>query len=108
MYITIEGPIGVGKSSLTDIIAKEFKYKIINEIVEENPFLKRFYDVPERWAFQTEMFFLTNRYDQLNNLNKRYLDKEINVVADYDIQKNLIFAKKTLNSARFIFTTHPF
>lgn len=108
MYITIEGPIGVGKSSLTNIIAQKYNYKEINEIVEENPFLKRFYDVPDRWAFQTEMFFLTNRYDQLNNLNTRYLYNNIDVVADYDIQKNLIFARKTLGLRDFKKFEHIF
>lgn len=95
MYITIEGPIGVGKSSLTNILSNKFELEPLYEIVEENPFLSRFYEDSEKWAFQTEMFFLTNRYTQLKDFSNQ---PNKNVVADYDIHKNMIFAKKTLSS----------
>lgn len=96
MYITIEGPIGIGKTSLTEMIASNHGFKTVHEIVEENPFLSKFYEKPEKWAFQTEMFFLTNRYVQLNHLNKVRLQNSEKIVSDYNIHKNLIFAKKNL------------
>ncbi len=97
MYITIEGPIGVGKSSLARLIKEEFQYDIVNEIITENPFLERFYDDANRWAFQTEMYFLTHRYIQLQALVKR-IECGDDFVADYDIYKNEIFARKTLST----------
>lgn len=97
MYITIEGPIGVGKSSLTKILSKELNYQTLYEIVEENPFLSRFYEDQEQYAFQTEMFFLTNRYTQLKNVRYNIENNNTKYVADYDIHKNMIFARKTLN-----------
>ncbi len=97
MYITIEGPIGVGKSSLARLIKEEFQYDIVNEIITENPFLERFYEDPNRWAFQTEMYFLTHRYIQLQALAKR-IECGDDFVADYDIYKNEIFARKTLST----------
>lgn len=99
MYITIEGPIGVGKTSLTKLIQKNLDYLDVYEIVEENPFLEKFYQNQEKWAFQTEMFFLVNRYNQLLELQKKIKNK--NIVSDYHIMKNLIFAQKTLNTNEF-------
>lgn len=96
MYITIEGPIGVGKSSLTNLIAEYFDFTTVHEIVTDNPFLARFYEDQDQWAFQTEMYFLTHRYIQhqsISALNSANTD----IVADYDIYKNIIFAKQTLN-----------
>lgn len=101
MYITIEGPIGIGKTTLTEMIAQNYGYKTVHEIVEENPFLSKFYDNNDKWAFQTEMFFLTNRYVQLNALYQTHLCSDQNVVADYNIHKNLIFAKKNLNGGDY-------
>ncbi len=100
MYITIEGPIGAGKSSLASLIHHEFKFNLINEIITENPFLERFYQNQSKWAFQTEMYFLTHRYLQLKSLENRLLNHE-NFVADYDICKNKIFAHKTLSDKDF-------
>ncbi len=97
MFITIEGPIGVGKSSLTKLVSKEFNMFELYEIVQENPFLEKFYTNQQKYAFQTEMFFLTNRFTQLINLKKDYLDKDIDVVSDYNIYKNMIFARNSLS-----------
>ncbi len=99
MYITIEGPIGVGKSSLTKLISKEMKYNTLFEIVEENPFLERFYEDTDKYAFQTEMFFLTNRYTQLKEVKEKYLDNDLPVVSDYNIKKNMLFADNTLKGS---------
>ncbi len=101
MYITIEGPIGVGKSSLTRLIASELTFKPVFEIVEQNPFLERFYEDQEKYAFQTEMFFLTNRYTQLKELKEEYLNFNIPVVSDYNIHKNMLFAANTLTETDF-------
>ena len=80
-FIAIEGPIGVGKSSLTHKISQTFNYYEENEIINENPFLSDFYDDISKWSFQTEMFFLCNRYKQAQDIAK------INqgVVSDYHI-----------------------
>lgn len=56
-FITIEGPIGVGKTSLSNAVSKHFTYHLLKEIVDENPFLGKFYENIEEWSFQTEMFF---------------------------------------------------
>lgn len=95
-FITIEGPIGVGKTSLAKAISAHYQYPLLLEIVDENPFLERFYDNLEEWSFQTEMFFLCNRYKQLGDIKKNFLSKNTPVVADYHIYKNLIFARRTL------------
>jgi deoxyguanosine kinase len=96
-FITVEGPIGVGKTSLAKAISKQFQFALLKEIVDENPFLGKFYENIEEWSFQTEMFFLCNRYKQLGDINSHYLSNNQPVVADYHIFKNLIFAKRSLN-----------
>ncbi|NMD72772.1 deoxynucleoside kinase [Bacillus sp. DNRA2] len=100
-FITVEGPIGVGKTSLAKAISDHFQYNLLKEIVDENPFLGKFYENIEEWSFQTEMFFLCNRYKQLGDINGYYLSQKQPVVADYHIFKNLIFAKRTLNQDEF-------
>ncbi len=100
-FITVEGPIGVGKTSLAKQIAKRLEYQLLKEIVDENPFLGKFYSDIEEWSFQTEMFFLCNRYKQLSDIHKDYLKKEYPVVADYHSMKNIIFAKRTLSPYQF-------
>jgi deoxyguanosine kinase len=96
-FIAIEGPIGVGKTSLANAISNEFGYYNLKEIVDENPFLNKFYTNITEWSFQTEMFFLCNRFKQLEDLNLNYINKNKPVVADYHILKNLIFAQRTLS-----------
>jgi deoxyguanosine kinase len=100
-FITVEGPIGVGKTSLSKAIADYYKFHLLKEIVDENPFLGKFYSNIEEWSFQTEMFFLCNRYKQLEDINKQYLQMNKSVVADYHIYKNLIFAKRTLKTEQY-------
>ena len=100
-FIAVEGPIGVGKTSLAKRIADHFQYELLKEIVEENPFLGKFYENIEEWSFQLEMFFLTNRYKQLNDIRKDYLSQNRPVVADYHIAKNMIFAQRTLAASEF-------
>ena len=78
-FIAIEGPIGVGKSSLAHRLSKTFGFYEEKEIVDENPFLSDFYDDIEKWSFQTEMFFLCNRYKKIrdikNTLDAKEFDK---------------------------------
>ncbi|WP_042453770.1 deoxynucleoside kinase [Neobacillus dielmonensis] len=100
-FITVEGPIGVGKTSLAKAISDHFQFALLKEIVDENPFLGKFYENIEEWSFQTEMFFLCNRFKQLGDINTHYLSKSRAVVADYHIFKNLIFAQRTLNAAEY-------
>ena len=100
-FITVEGPIGVGKTSLTKALADQNHFQLLKEIVDENPFLNKFYEDIEEWSFQTEMFFLCNRYKQLADIQKKFISNREPVVADYHIFKNLIFAKRTLPEAEY-------
>ncbi|MBN8253983.1 deoxynucleoside kinase [Priestia flexa] len=101
-FITVEGPIGVGKTSLAKAIAETFQFQLLKEIVDENPFLGKFYEDIEEWSFQTEMFFLCNRYKQLEDIQKHFLHQHQPVVADYHIMKNMIFAQQTLKDSQYI------
>ncbi|WP_342507617.1 deoxynucleoside kinase [Sporosarcina sp. FSL K6-2383] len=101
-FIAVEGPIGVGKTSLSTAIADRQQFHQLKEIVDENPFLNKFYDNIEEWSFQTEMFFLCNRYKQLSDIKNEILVEEKSVVADYHIFKNLIFAKRTLRPEEYV------
>ena len=69
-YIAVEGPIGVGKTSLAHLISKELGARLVLEQFEENPFLPEFYKDPERFSFQTQLFFLLQRYRQQQELNR--------------------------------------
>ncbi|MBN6890026.1 deoxyguanosine kinase [Cytobacillus horneckiae] len=100
-FIAVEGPIGVGKTSLAKAISEHFQYELLKEIVDENPFLGKFYENIEEWSFQTEMFFLCNRYKQLGDIETDYIKNGKPVVADYHIFKNLIFAQRSLNDAEY-------
>ncbi len=95
-YIAIEGNIGAGKTSLAAKIANDFNAKLILERFKDNPFLPKFYEDPARYAFPLEMSFLADRYQQLvDDITQFDLFKE-SVIADYDVNKSLIFASITL------------
>lgn len=96
-FIAIEGPIGVGKSSLAHKLSQTLDFYEEKEIITENPFLSDFYEDISKWSFQTEMFFLCNRYKQFQDVTQ--LNQ--GVVSDYHIHKNKIFAKNTLSSVEF-------
>lgn len=101
VFIAIEGPIGVGKTTLANILSKHFNYTLLREIVEENPFLSKFYTDIKEYALQTEAFFLFNRIKQLEDTERHILESGIGVVSDYHIIKNLIFAGITLDNMQF-------
>ena len=90
-YIAIEGPIGVGKSSLAKLLAQQFGSRLVKEEVAHNPFLERFYENPKKYAFQTQLFFLLSRYRQQKELAQGDLFEE-GVVCDYIMAKDKIFA----------------
>ncbi|KUR61048.1 deoxynucleoside kinase [Bacillus safensis] len=96
-FIAVEGPIGAGKTTLATMLAKEFQFPLVKEIVEENPFLDKFYEDMEQWSFQLEMFFLCNRFKQLELIEENYVNKQQPVVTDYHVYKNMIFAERTLS-----------
>ena len=90
-YIVVEGPIGVGKTSLTNILTEQFNARRILEIVEENPFLANFYADRSKWAFQTQIFFLLSRFRQQQELFQQELFSST-TVSDYLFAKDRIFA----------------
>ncbi len=94
MYVCVEGVIGVGKTTLVRMLSKRFGIRPILEIVEENPFLANFYVDRERWAFQTQLFFLLSRYSQQEELLK--IVKKEDVVSDYMFDKDRLFAQMNL------------
>ncbi|KOS31250.1 deoxyguanosine kinase [Bacillus anthracis] len=101
-FITVEGPTGVGKTTtLAKEISTHMQLHLLKEIVDENPFLGKFYEDIDEWSFQTEMFFLCNRYKQLEDINIKYLNQRKPVVADYHIFKNVIFASRTLKDSQY-------
>ncbi|MBW4082221.1 deoxynucleoside kinase [Paenibacillus sp. S150] len=99
-FIAVEGPIGAGKTTLAIMLAQELRLPVIKEIVEENPFLDKFYQNMDDWSFQLEMFFLCNRYKQLEDTVNEYIDKGKPVILDYHIYKNLIFGERTLKGTK--------
>lgn len=90
-YISIEGVIGAGKTSLAKKIAERLDANFIWEEFEKNPFLENFYEDRKRYAFQTQMFFLINRYEQQKRLNQEDLFSKF-IVSDYIFEKDKIFA----------------
>ena len=90
LYIAIEGPIGVGKSTLARLIQPDLDARLLMEVFEENPFLSSFYADREQYAFQTQLFFLLSRYRQ--QLVTPKLLAQGNVVSDYTFAKDRLFA----------------
>jgi len=100
-YIAIEGNIGAGKTTLTTKIAEDFNAKTVLERFADNPFLPKFYEDQNRYAFPLEMSFLADRYQQISDdLAQFDLFKDF-IVADYHIFKSLIFAKVTLTDDEY-------
>ncbi len=98
-YVTVEGCIGVGKTTLTHLLASHLKSRPVLEVVEENPFLPDFYRDQAAHAFKTQMFFLLSRFKQQEALLQGELFGEGGVVSDYLFAKDRIFAELTLSSS---------
>ena len=96
-YIAIEGPIGVGKTTLANKIAATFNYDAFLEQPAENPFLKNFYRNPSQSALATQLFFLFQRMQQIQDLKQRSLFEAVRV-ADFLIEKDRLFAEVTLSN----------
>ena len=95
-HIAIEGTIGVGKTSLAKILAEKLDSKLILEEFEENPFLADFYKDPQRYAFQTQLFFLLSRYKQQIDFQQIDIFTK-SIISDYMFMKDRIFAALNLN-----------
>lgn len=96
-YIVVEGPIGVGKTSLANLLTERLGSRRILEVVEENPFLSSFYADRQKFAFQTQVFFLLSRFRQQQELFQQDLFRSV-TVSDYLFAKDRIFANLTLAS----------
>ncbi len=94
-YIALDGPIGVGKTTLAQLLAREIGARLVLEDAESNPFLARFYDEPDKYSFQAQLYFLLTRYRQQRELSQQDLFNQA-TVADYLIAKDRIFANLNL------------
>lgn len=95
MYIAIEGVIGVGKTTLAQLLKTAFNTELLLEAFEQNPFLSDFYADRQAYAFQTQIFFLLSRYRQQSNIDAEHL-ADNNLIADYTFQKDALFARLNL------------
>ncbi|PKN98085.1 MAG: deoxynucleoside kinase [Chloroflexi bacterium HGW-Chloroflexi-4] len=96
MYFSVEGVIGVGKTTLARMLQPHFEAELVLEVFEENPFLSNFYSDRARYAFQTQIFFLLSRYhQQRRNINER-LETAKAVISDYTFEKDALFARINL------------
>ena len=95
-YIAIEGPIGVGKTSLAELLSKELGARLVLEDFEDNPFLPDFYNDPERFGFQTQLFFLLQRYRQQQDLRQVDMFQKL-LITDYMFVKDRLFASLNLD-----------
>ncbi len=100
-FITVEGNIGVGKTTLTHLLAKHFNARLILEEFADNPFLPKFYENPAQYAFPLELFFMAERYKQLKDMvHTKDLFQSV-TVSDYLFTKCLLFAKVNLPEEEF-------
>ena len=99
-YICVEGNIGAGKTSFCQLIKTEYNCKLILEQFADNPFLPLFYNDPQRYAFTVELFFMTERYKQLQNELTQDLFYDF-TIADYTFVKTLLFARQNLKDDEY-------
>ena len=96
MYLAIEGVIGVGKTTLARMLQPSMQANLLLEVFEENPFLSDFYSDRQRYAFQTQIFFLLSRYRQQSQNVPKMLEGGIHLVSDYTFEKDSLFARINL------------
>lgn len=99
-FIAVEGPIGVGKTSLAKRLGDTFNYELLLEKAEENPFLERFYQNPKQHALSTQLFFLFQRSQQIQELRQDDLFEPVRV-ADFLIDKDQLFAQQNLDTDEY-------
>jgi len=100
-FITVDGNTGAGKTTLAKMFAKDFGGRLILEEFVDNPFLADFYSEPDRYAFQTELYFLVDRYEQLmTTIRKMDLYDSLHI-ADYVFKKSLLYAKANLKGHEY-------
>ena len=99
-FIAVEGPIGVGKTSLTKRLAQTFNYELLLENAEENPFLDRFYQNPKQHALATQLFFLFQRAQQIEESRQSDLFEPVRV-SDFLIDKDRLFAELNLEKDEY-------
>ena len=99
-FIAIEGCIGAGKTSLVDLLGKQFDAQVVREMDDENPFINKFYQDRESFSFQTQVFFLLNRYKQYMELAQRDLFSSV-VLVDYLFHRDRLFAALNLKDQEF-------
>ncbi len=104
-FISVEGVIGVGKTTLATRLAKHYNAELILEPVEENPFLENFYKDIRHYAFQTQIYFLFSRYKQLQKLKQTKMFFDM-VISDYIFEKDRIFANLNLDENEMILYEH--
>ena len=99
-HIVIEGPVGVGKTSLAKMLAEKINGQVMLEHAEENPFLPKFYQNPEKYRFQTQIFFLLRRYQQALEFEQIDLFKSV-MISDYLFEKDRVFARNNLDDKEY-------
>jgi deoxyadenosine/deoxycytidine kinase len=99
-YIAVEGPIGVGKTTLSKRLADSFNYELLLEKSEENPFLDRFYQNPKQHALSTQLFFLFQRAQQIQDLRQNDMFEPVRI-ADFLLDKDRLFAQQNLEPDEF-------
>lgn len=100
-FITIEGNIGAGKTTLAQLLSRHYKSRLILEEFADNPFLPKFYEQPEQYAFPVELFFMAERFKQLKELLQQQDLFQQLTISDYLFTKCLLFAKVTLPADEF-------
>ena len=100
-FITIEGNIGAGKTTLANLLSKHYNARLILEEFADNPFLPKFYEKPDQYAFPVELFFMAERFKQLKELLQQKDMFQTATVSDYLFTKCLLFAKVTLPEDEF-------
>ncbi len=100
-YIGIEGVIGVGKTTLSMILSQKFNAKVILEEVDNNPFLPLFYEDPQKYAFETQIFFLLSRYNSLKDITTREIFTS-RIISDFIFDKDRIFATINLGDREWV------